>query len=286
MQEVQAIKLPKPKPLSETKKTKVEFYLKDFLPIPKTKVTMISGAGGMGKSFLSIQLAIRMIREVPDCKVLLWLSEDTAGESRERAEKILMRIMGTDQDDVNMMLRNIDIIGSDAEELTPYINDECLEPVKKFFAPYSLVVIDPLIAFFEGDENSNPMARRFLNILTAISAVNLQSILLVHHHGKKDADGKSTMRGASAFRDAVRVHYEMSYNEKESNPLITLEKDNVNAGQYLKNKEFSLKILPYDVVVEENLGKSYEENITEVKDTFTPSIANPDEWSEDEKQDW
>jgi len=30
-----------------------------------------------------------------------------------------------------------------------------------------------------------------------------------------------------------------------------LEKDNVNAGQYLKNKEFSLKILPYDVVVEE-----------------------------------
>ncbi len=283
---VEEIKLPKPKKFSEVKIQEVEFYLKDFLPIPKTKVTMLSGAGGLGKSFLAIQLAVKMIKEDGSRKVLLWLSEDTVGESKARAMKILTRVMGYSEDDANSMLRNIDIIGSDAEELTPYIHDNSLSALKEFFKPYSLVVLDPLIAFFDGDENSNPQARRFISVLTAISTTNLQAIVLVHHHGKKDAEGKSTMRGASAFRDAIRVHYEMSYNENGDNPLIILEKDNVNAKQYLNEKEFSLKILPYDVVIEENLGKSYKENITEVKDTFTPSIAKPDEWSDDEKQDW
>ncbi len=280
------IKFPKPKAFSTVKSQKVEFYLKSFLPIPKTKVTMLSGAGGLGKSFLSIQLAVRMIQEDSSRKVLLWLSEDTVGESRERAENILSRVMGFSKEDASSMLRNIDIIGSDAEELTPYINDNSFQPLKEFFSPYALIILDPLIAFYGGDENSNPQARRFVSILTSISTVNLQSILLVHHHGKKDAEGKSSMRGASAFRDAIRVHYEMSFNENGKDPMIFLEKDNVHAGQYLKDKNFSLKILPYDLVIEENFGKSYKEDISEVKDTFTPSIAKPDEWSEDEKEDW
>lgn len=249
------IKLPKPKAFSTVKSQKVEFYLKNFLPIPKTKVTMLSGAGGLGKSFLSIQLAVRMIQEDSTRKVLLWLSEDTVGESRERAENILTRVMEFSIEDASSMLRNIDIIGSDAEELTPYINDSSLSTLKEFFSPYSLVILDPLIAFFGGDENSNPQARRFISVLTAISTNNLQAIIVVHHHGKKDADGKSTMRGASAFRDAVRVHYEMSYNEKDNNPLITLEKDNVYAQQHLKSKSFSLNILPYEVVIEDTKAK-------------------------------
>ena len=267
--EAQTIKLPKPKPFSKVKSQKVEFYLKNFLPIPKTKVTMISGAGGLGKSFLTIQLAVKMIQEDSSRKVLLWLSEDTVGESRERAEKILTRVMGFSQDDASSMLRNIDIIGSDAEELTPYINDDNLPILKEFFSPYALVVLDPLIAFFNGDENNNPQARRFVNVLTAISTVNLQSILLVHHHGKKDSEGKSTMRGASAFRDAVRVHYEMSFNENGTDPMIFLEKDNVNAGKYLKDKNFSLKILPYDVVIEG------EDQTKEVSLSATEKLPNP-----------
>jgi len=262
------IKLPKAKPFSEAKSQKVEFYLKDFLPLPKTKVTMLSGAGGLGKSFLAIQLAIRMIREKNDRKVLLWLSEDTAGESRERANQILTKVMGYSIEDASSMLRNIDIIGSDTEELTPYINDNSLAPLKDFFNPYALVVLDPLIAFFEGDENSNPQARRFVSVLTAISTVNLQSILLIHHHGKKDSEGNSSMRGASAFRDAIRVHYEMRYNDKGGNPIIHLEKDNVYAKQYLKEKDFSLKILPYEIVIEE------KEEIPQKEKNEKPSIWN------------
>ena len=169
------IELPKPKPLLEVKSQTVEFYLKDFLPLPKTKVTMLSGAGGLGKSFLAIQLAIRMICEKNDRKVLLWLSEDTAGESRERANQILTKVMGYTIKDTNSILKNIDIIGSDADELTPYIKDKSLVSLKNFFSLYSLVILDPLIAFFEGDENSNPQARRFVSVLTAISTVKLNS---------------------------------------------------------------------------------------------------------------
>ncbi len=268
------IKFPKPKQFSTVKSQKVEFYLKDFLPIPKTKVTMISGAGGIGKSFLSIQLAIRMVQENSSKKVLLWLSEDTIGESRERARQILKKIIKISENDANLILKNIDIIGSDAEELTPFIKDDTLVPLKEFLSSYSLVVLDPLIAFFDGEENDNSQARRFISVLTAISTINLQSIILIHHHGKKDKDGNSTMRGASAFRDAIRVHYEMKFKEG-GNPLIELEKDNVHAGQYLKEKSFSLKILPYDVVIEEK-EKSYNSalDITIEDDEFIGDFEN------------
>jgi len=239
---------PKPKKLSEIKAKPVEFYLENFLPLPKGKVTLLSARGGTGKTFLLVQAAIKFIQEKKDRKVLLWLSEDESGESRERAENIVMRILGLEQGDTSILTENIDIIGS--EEMTEYINDQTAQEALKFFLPYDLVVLDPLIAFYNGDENSNSEARRFMQNLTRIASVNKQSVVIIHHHGKANDEGKSNTRGASAFVDAARLLYELHYDKESDTHTITIEKENVPASKF-HGKKFNRKVLPYSVVIEE-----------------------------------
>jgi replicative DNA helicase len=238
---------PQPKKLSETKAKPVEFYLESFLPLPKGKVTLLSARGGTGKTFLLMQAAIKFIQEKKDRKVLLWLSEDESGESRERAENIVTRILGLEQSDTSTVTQNIDIIGS--EEITEYINDHSAKEALDFFTPYDLIVLDPLIAFYDGEENSNSEARRFMQHLTRIANVNKQSIVLIHHHGKANDEGKSSTRGASAFIDAARLLYELHYDSENDKHTISIEKENVPASKF-HGKSFNRKVLPYSVIVE------------------------------------
>jgi len=230
------------------------FYCKEWLPIPKNTLTMISAPGGTGKSFLSIQLAIRIIAENPNNKVLLWLSEDPLYYTKDRIDKIFNRIIPHLQEKKEEILANIDIIG--AEQQTIYfnqLNDKQLKELgDELVVSYNVVILDPLIAFYAGEENSNSEARAFMNILNRIAQDRLLSIVLIHHHNK-NGEGNRT-RGASAFVDAVRLLYTLNTikNEetKEIHPtkrLIRIEKDNWGVRQLLGVSEFEREILPYSV---------------------------------------
>ncbi len=240
------------------------FYCSQWLPIPKNTLTMISAPGGTGKSFLSIQLAIRIIAENPKHKVLLWLSEDPLYYTKDRIDKIFNRIVPHLIDKKEQILNNIDIIG--AEQETIYFNiidekapDEIREAQKErlkkigdeLVVKYNLVVLDPLIAFYRGEENSNSEARAFMNILNRIAQERLLSIVLIHHHNKAENGGRT--RGASAFVDAVRLLYTLNTikkDDKEIHPtkrLIKIEKDNWGVTQLLKVNEFERELLPYSV---------------------------------------
>jgi len=253
-----------------------QFYCAEWLPIPKNTLTMISAPGGTGKSFLSIQLAIRIIAENPEHKVLLWLSEDPLFHTKDRIDKIFERIMPHLLDKKEEILDQIDIIGSDNQ--TIYFNQLNKEQLKKlgdeFVTNYNVVVIDPLIAFFSGEENSNSEARAFMNILNRMAQERLLSIVLIHHHNKGENGGRT--RGASAFIDAVRLLYTLNTikdkENKEIHPtkrLIKIEKDNWGVRQLLDTSEFEREILPYKVK-EVNIGeedeKSNNEEVDEKKD--------------------
>ena len=244
------------------------FLCKDWLPIPQNTLTMISAPGGTGKSFLSIQLAIRIIAENPGKKVLLWLSEDPLFYTKDRIDKIFNRITPHLQDEKEKILNNIDIIGADKQ--TIYFNNlnenQLKELGDELVVNYNVIVIDPLIGFYAGEENSNSEARRFMNILNRIAQDRLLSIILIHHHSKGNGDGAKT-RGASAFVDAVRLLYtlntfKLKEDENQMHPtkrLIKIEKDNWGVRQLLGVDEFEREILPYKINVKNNEKGEYNE---------------------------
>ena len=256
------------------------FYCKEWLPIPKNTLTMISAPGGTGKSFLSIQLAIRIIQELlkdgNNQKVLLWLSEDPLYLTKDRIQKVISRIMNiTDEIEIHNILDRLDIIG--AEQETIYFQNLTSEQMKELgdelVTQYAVVILDPLIAFYAGEENSNSQARAFMNILNKIAQDRLLSIVLIHHHNKNGEGAKT--RGASAFVDAVRLLYSVSTIKDEETEeihptkrLIKIEKDNWGVRMLLNTDEFKREILPYSVkeitIKSNNEEKNEKKSITEL----------------------
>lgn len=228
--------------LSEVVAKAPEFILEDFLPLAQRKVTMLSASGGVGKSFIAIQAGLRLVMQGK--KVGMWLSEDEVGEIRERADLIKERILF----DKKSISENIFINGS--EFYPPSVTPDSFEMIKEAWAGLDLVVIDPLISFFAGNENDNAEAKRFMSILTSIAVQNEQSILILHHNSKmKDDKGNTSVRGASAFIDACRIQYSMRYDKDKKKHMIKLEKDNVNAKKF-RGEEFEVNAIPFDLVYE------------------------------------
>ena len=62
-------------------------------------------------------------------------------------------------------------------------------------------MIDPIINFFDGEENSNTEIRKLLDRIDRLIELNNVAVLLAHHTGKERADDKSFMsaRGGSVF---------------------------------------------------------------------------------------
>lgn len=218
-----------------------EFILEDFLPLAKRKVTMLSAKGGSGKSFIAIQAGIRLTNQGK--KVGMWLSEDESGEIRERSDLINSRILFNS----NPLSEHLYINGS--ENYPPQITHNMFEAIREAWKGLDLVVIDPLIGFFSGNENDNSQAKQFMSILTSIATQNNQAILVIHHNTKQDQDGNSTTRGASAFVDAVRILYNLKYDKEKQKHIIKIEKDNLNAKKFL-GSEFNIKAIPFTVVYE------------------------------------
>jgi len=238
----------------------IEFILKDFLPIPKKAVTLLSAKGGAGKSWLVLQLALRFLNESPNKKVFAWLSEDPLFATKKRAEKILNEILINDNrikfyDINNPTYKNFKYLGSETRpfHLIEYdYKNKKINPLfyklKHTLRDFDFVIIDPLIAFFGGDENNNSQAREFMNLLTEWADRENKAILVVHHNNKSVSGG---IRGASAFVDAVRLQYQLFHPqelEKDAKALpdnfriIKIMKDNWGVERILNKKEIGIEI--------------------------------------------
>ena len=247
----------------------IEFILKDFLPIPKKAVTLLSAKGGAGKSWLVLQLALKYINQTGK-KVFAWLSEDPDFATKKRAEKILNEILINHNDtryfDINHPIYdNFSYLGSETRpfHLIEYdYKNKKINPLfyklKHTLRDFEFIILDPLIAFYGGDENNNSQAREFMNLLTEWADKEDKAILVVHHNNKSTTGG---IRGASAFVDAVRLQYELltneSIDEKEILPAgyrrIKIKKDNWGVEKILSKKEIDIQIFK-DEIPQKNKG--------------------------------
>jgi len=236
--------------LDQVKAEEAEFICKSWLPFPKDTVSLVTAGGGVGKSFLLLQAAIRMIRD-EKLKVFMWLSEDALSLSKYRSEMIASNIL---ESDISMFSKSLHIAGADSE--TIHFLEESRAGVsvsskfyqfKRMLKNYDVIILDPLIAMFGADENNNAHARKFINLFTRWATKEKKTIIFIHH-GTKNS---SQSRGASAFVDAVRLVYRVEHikNDKgetleEQNRYIILDKDNNGAKKYLGSPKVKRQVFP------------------------------------------
>jgi replicative DNA helicase len=230
--------------IGEIKESEAEFWCKNWLPIPVGVATSIDGIGGTGKGWLALQLALRLAQEGK--RSYLWFSEDVAGIVKMRYNLIKKDIMFGNLDDLD---KYIDI--SDRPPLFLLENDrygnsrisDKFYAVRRELDEYDMVLFDPLLAFYGGDENNNSQARLFMQPFMNWAMGRKKAIIFLHH-SKKDGGG---FRGAGAFMDAMRSAYEITthYIKKDGKNIpdpsklhlkqIRLVKDNYGASLHIKH---------------------------------------------------
>lgn len=195
---------------------------------------MISGAGGLGKSFVSMNIALELAKKqkplvngdemnlfdstlfdlfpIPrTCTSLFIQSENNLNTTNMRLNKMagecpdcrdaLQRIF--------MPKINEDCLMSgltlDNEEFPQYILDLIHMIEDQTSDKLDILWVDPIISYISCDENHSVDVRRHLDVLTRI-ANEADVTPAIIHHGKKDDSG---FRGTSAFRDWCRSHIEL-----------------------------------------------------------------------------
>lgn len=220
-------------------------YCKNLLPVKKGICSILSGKGGIGKSFLIILEALQYLYENPNNKAFLWLSEDSENDIKERIIYALFNILKIKNvRDVVSILNRFFFYGASVTPINFFENssvssanitsdsfNQMLEELKE----YDFIVLDPFSSFFNGDENSNTEVNLFVKKTSQYSASYNKIFFILHHHGKS---GK--IRGAAAFRDGVRLHYSVLKKEKDS-VIVEIEKDNINM-QKIFGKQKKIKI--------------------------------------------
>jgi replicative DNA helicase len=231
----------------------VKFINQEWLPIPEKTVSIFTGKGGLGKSQTILQLLYRYLKNNSEKKAFAWLSEDPLGLTKHRAEKICKLILNDDTNNYKGRLSITDTPSIQIVEMEgsrAKINPE-FYILKNKFKDYDLIILDPLIAFFGGDENNNSHARMFMQLFTNWAAKENKIIIFIHHSSKE----KITARGASAFVDAARLVYGMdNISEEESNRDSSIDpvtyrkfiviKENHGIKNILKNSVVFRKIIP------------------------------------------
>jgi len=193
---------------------------------------------------------MRMAKD-ENLKIFMWLSEDPLTLSKYRFEMIAKQILESDS---HLFEKNIHLSGADSE--TIHFLEEGRAGVsisskfyqfKRALKSYDVIILDPLIAMFGGDENNNSHARLFINMFTRWATKEKKTIIFIHHGAKNT----SQSRGASAFVDAVRLVYRVEYIKddkgetvEEENRYVILDKDNNGARKYLGSNRVKRQIYP------------------------------------------
>ncbi len=184
--------------------------------IPSGAVTMISGAGGVGKSLLVMQLMTATAlgkmwigQPTTACRALGLFCEDDLDELHRRQTSInayyetefsgLADMAWLSRVGENSMLMTFDIgdVGS-ATELFQQVHTAAQD----FGA--RLIVLDALHDVFAGNENARPQARQFISLLRGLALDCDGAVVLTAHPSLTGLSSGTGLSGSTAWNNAVR----------------------------------------------------------------------------------
>jgi len=242
---------------------KSNFILTGFIPLPVGAVTILNSDGGQGKSRLSFLLADKLA-SIERSNSLIWTTEDSAGQVRTAFDELVYAGMAQKKN-----MKHIYLVMRDAVQLA-YSERGVFKPnteeIKKISdhvidIDAKMLVLDPLLSFYGGNENDNSQADIFMLSLVRIAQICSIAILLIHHNrkglGEKDAN---TFRGATAFHNKCRCRYSLSacklpngdvdlVKHQQGIRVLKLEKDSWGVIKYFSKLsdgkiETEIKVMP------------------------------------------
>ena len=198
-------------------------------------VTLFSANGGVGKSYVSLYVAICLCvgrhpfldgASIPRVKVTLYSSEDDDLVLSHRAKRYA-RMMGIELSELNGWLLILDATGCDN---TLFIGDDrdggrttgrfkwLQKRVKDFGA--DLLIFDNSSDAMGANENSRPLVRKFITSLkhlapTVLLLAHVDAATVMAEPGK----GKG-FSGSTAWNNSVRSRLFMFRDDKDSNMII------------------------------------------------------------------
>lgn len=218
-------------PITQVPIVEMQFILKNWLPMAVGTVSLFVAPGGVGKSWLMIQAAIRYCLENPNKKAALWMTEDPQSETRIRAEALCQHVLHS----AFNQLGNLEIFGN--EDNPPRLlkrgefNESGFMRIRKKLRGYGFVGLDPFALFYGGKENDNSEMNQVVYPFKRWALEDQINILFLHHAAKEMSNKQgSAARGASALVDGARVVYDikpcyLNANSRELDPNLTNSRD-------------------------------------------------------------
>jgi archaellum biogenesis ATPase FlaH len=163
-------------------------------------LTVLHGDGGIGKSFLALQLCVAAMsggrfldRDTKRCRVLYVDAENGEGEAHRR-----LHLLGAEESVAGLL----EYVVADAHDLIK--NSDELEAMVRRCKP-DLIVVDSLASVWSIQEKDATEMTRALMVLTRI-ADRCKAGVIALHHDKKDG---SIYRGSSAVQAACHVRFHL-----------------------------------------------------------------------------
>jgi RecA-family ATPase len=218
------------------------FHVPDLLPA--TTVTLLSGDGGTGKSFLALQLAAATVlgkrwlgRDPRQGGVLYLSSEDDANELHRRLHDTCL-FYGAGLEDLSALVLwslaehdaalALAMRGGGSIQTTPRWDE--LWALADQHRP-ALIVLDSLADVFGGDENVRTQARQFIGLLRALAIHTGAAVLVLAHPSLSGLTSGAGTSGSTAWSNSVRsrLYFSRPGDGIDSDPdvrVLSLKKAN------------------------------------------------------------
>ncbi len=231
----------------------IEGEQKFIAGLPAGYISVAVGAGGTGKTYMALKLAFDASKAGK--KTLLWLTEDSKFNIKDRLH-FLENVYEYD-----IATTNAEIAYNNPEPIlkTQYgvlqIDRQALKKYQKIFSGFDLIILDPLMNFFGGNNNDNTANRLFLNAMNDCISQD-QALLFLHHTNKfvvllpefqsinskklsynEIQDRLTKIKGASAINETARFVLYIEANPlNENERILSIIKSNVgNTGKIIES---------------------------------------------------
>lgn len=195
-------------------------------------VGALVSAGGGGKSFLALQVAIQIATgsdcldwkiALPQGKVLYLASEDPESALKRRVHALgeFVPVEARKSLAENLVLQVPEGLHDQVDLLSPSTEHKLAE----IASGYRLVILDTLRRFHSGNENDAGDMARLVSSLEALAFTAKTTVLFLHHTSKSSAmnataDEQQASRGSSVLVDNIRWQsYLVTMTEKEAKQI-------------------------------------------------------------------
>jgi putative DNA primase/helicase len=205
---------------------------------------MVHGPSGGGKTFLVLDMALRVASDKSDWHGHNVKNGNVVYLAGEGHHGLKGRIAGWKQHHgVNKLNFWVSKSGCDLNTPEGYLL--ALESIKSAGIVPSLIIVDTLHRFLNGDENSSVDAKTMLDACSGIMGEFGCAVLLVHHTGVSEG-AKDRARGSSAWRGALDIEISVQPGNANKNEPMTIKQMKSKDAELSQEKNFSIESCAID----------------------------------------